>query len=102
MVTSCATSMTTKAKQVCSVCERQFEEFAEDFDEHLASYARDYASGRVRDTAAKRVRDIAEVFEEFNENKRGRRCSAWYLAVAIERLVALEECGIPTQLGAKQ
>lgn len=83
---------------MCSTCDHQFEEFTTDFDEHLASYAKDWRNGDISDTPAQRVRDIAEVFQEFSQSESGRLCAAWYLAVAIERLVALEQCGIPTQL----
>jgi hypothetical protein len=87
---------------MCSTCDRQFEQFTTDFDEHLASYARDYSRGDISPTVAQRVRDIADLFDELSRNELGRRCITWYLAVAIERLTALEQCGIPTQLGMQQ
>lgn len=85
-----------RIETLCQQCETQFTVFANDFDEHLASYQRVCNAGLVLDTPAQRVRDTALLFQEFSETETGRLCTAWYLAIALERLVALEMAGVPT------
>lgn len=81
---------------MCAICERQFDEMATSFDETLAEYLADYTAGLTRDTPAQRVHDTAFMWQDLNATEHGRLLSAWYLAIAMERLTALETAGMPT------
>lgn len=82
---------------MCSECDSYFAHIAESFDATLADYRRDCANGKMRDTPGMRCSDNAGMYTELcDEMEGGTDLLAWYLAVAIERLTALEMCGVPT------
>jgi hypothetical protein len=78
---------------MCQKCDDAFNYAAQSFENVLIGYRDDLANGRCYDTPAKRVREMARMFME---DSHGGRLNAWYVAVAIERLMALEMSGIPT------
>jgi hypothetical protein len=81
---------------MCERCETQFAEQAAIFDALLASYCRDVDQGKVRGTPAERVHDLAVVFQFQSMTPNGQLTNAWFVALALERLMALEKSGLPT------
>jgi hypothetical protein len=82
---------------MCDICNLQFEVTATKFDEWL-KHCR-IALGQPRATPAttpERVHDRAMLFAESGDSDIGNWINAWYLALAVERLLALESAGIPT------
>jgi hypothetical protein len=81
---------------MCERCEHQFDELAKQFDEILASYCDDIDNGKVRGTPGERVHDLAQVFQFLGMTPVGCLTNAWFVAVALERLMSLEKSGLPT------
>jgi hypothetical protein len=81
---------------MCDRCEAQFNEHAAVFETMLASYSMDFDMGKVRGTPGERVHDLAVVFQMFGTTPTGCLTNAWFVAVAMERLMALEKAGLPT------
>lgn len=82
---------------MCERCERQFAEQVARFDAMLADYRNDVDGHKIRDTPAERVHDLAMVFQWLGSRSApGNLTNAWFVAIAMERLTALEKSGIPT------
>jgi hypothetical protein len=81
---------------MCERCEAQFHEQAQQFDAILRSYSLDVDNGKVRGTPGERVHDLAQVFQVLGMTPPGCLTNAWFVAVALERLMSLEKCGLPT------
>jgi len=81
---------------MCEQCEHQFSVMTEQFDHSFAEYLRGHAAGLTRDTPATRVHDLAFAHQDLCSTERGRIAVSWFLAIAMERLVALECAGVPT------
>lgn len=82
---------------MCSQCESQFDEMASAFDRWLDHYREHCADGHARDTPGLRVHDMAfRVMAECAAEPGTFALTAWFLAIAAERLTALESAGIPT------
>lgn len=82
---------------MCDTCECQFTVIAEEFAEWLTDCRN--APTRPRQTpatTAERVHDRAVVIADGGHTPLGNWVNAWYLAIAVERLLALESAGIPT------
>jgi hypothetical protein len=92
--------ITKSFEDILSGCRKdiacQFDYITKSFEDTLSGCRKDIACGRARPTPAGRVRDIAMFWQELSESEAGRTLCGWYLAVAIERLMALEAAGIPT------
>jgi hypothetical protein len=74
----------------------QFDYMSKEFDRTLTGYREDLATGRAQPTPAGRVHEIAMIWQRFSQIETGGIICGWFLAVAIERLMALEAAGIPT------
>jgi hypothetical protein len=81
---------------MCEVCEHQFSIMSQQFDGAFAEYLGGHAAGLTRDTPATRVHDLSFVHEALCNTEQGRIAVSWFLAIAMERLMALECAGIPT------
>jgi hypothetical protein len=82
---------------MCSTCEAQFSIIAEEFDEWLAHCRTASTQPRPsQPTKAEKVHDRAVVIADGGKTSLGNWINAWYLALAVERLLALESAGIPT------
>lgn len=79
---------------MCQQCDDLFDHMSGHFEELMADHRENTTEGRVRDTPGQRVGDLAEDFEELVADNPDHL--AYFLAIAIERLVALEVAGIPT------
>lgn len=82
---------------MCEKCERQFSVVAEEFDQWLGNCRN--AASQTRGapaTIAERVHDRTVVIAEGGHTLLGVWINAWYLSLAVERLLALESAGIPT------
>lgn len=82
---------------MCEICEEQFDIMSKLFEETFNLYLDEHRAGVTRNTPAKRVHDLA--FENDRAclaGKIGRTTVSWFLAIALERLVALEASGVPT------
>jgi hypothetical protein len=80
---------------MCDTCEAQFREVAPRFEEMLKGHCHDIRTGLARPTPAERVHDCAETVTQLALTE-GPEVFAWYLAIAMERLAALELSGLPT------
>jgi hypothetical protein len=82
---------------MCDLCELQFNMVAERFSDYLAR-CRNIPTQPRRSppTTAERVHDRAVEFAAGGESALGNWINSWYLAMAVERLLALEDSGIPT------
>lgn len=81
---------------MCEMCEYQFDVMSAQFDDTFSHYIKTHEAGQTRDTPAKRVHDLAFEHQELCATRRGQTVIAWYLAIAMERLTALQEAGVPT------
>lgn len=81
---------------MCEQCEGQFDIMTERFDALLSNYMGLAEAGEARDTPAERVHDLAFTHQWLCKMENGRVAVSWFLALAMERLVALENSGIPT------
>lgn len=81
---------------MCQMCEVQFDVMSAQFDSAFAEYLNLHKAGETRDTPAKRVHDLAFEHQELCSSITGRLALSWFLAIAMERLVALECAGVPT------
>jgi hypothetical protein len=79
---------------MCKQCEDDFAYFTKDFDEILIEYRNDRP--KMRDTPAERVHDLAAMFQNLVKEPGGELLQPWLLAIAIERLMALEMAGMLT------
>jgi hypothetical protein len=82
---------------MCDLCDTQFGLMTTFFDEMLDNYRMQQEAGGCRDTPAYRVHDSAQVFmRHIFTGAPGGAHIAWCLAVAVERLMALEAAGLVT------
>jgi hypothetical protein len=81
---------------VCFVCEAQFDVMSAQFNNGFSDYLAAHKNGETRDTPAKRVHDLAFEHQDWCSTISGRAMMSWFLAIAMERLVALECAGVPT------
>jgi hypothetical protein len=81
---------------MCEQCEAQFDAMTERFDGLLSNYLKMQTAGETRDTPAERVHDLAFTHQWLCNMETGRVAISWFLALAMERLAALETAGIPT------
>lgn len=81
---------------MCSTCEAQFVIMTEGFSLTLQEYVDAHKSGQMRETPGLRVHDQASMLLEVCDTRNGPSIISWYLAIAMERLSALECAGIPT------
>jgi len=82
---------------VCEECDRQFDVAAQRFDEWLKECRNEVTQPRPSPpTTAERVHDRAINLSDGGMTILGNMINSWYLAVAVERLLALESAGIPT------
>lgn len=81
---------------MCFVCEDQFTMMSKQFNDAFTEYLHSHQAGDTRDTPATRVHDLAFEHQELCNTENGRVIVSWFLAITLERLVALECAGIPT------
>lgn len=81
---------------MCEQCEAQFDVMTERFDVVLKQYLDMQGTNEVRDTPGERVHDLAFTHQFLCKSEVGKVAVSWYLAIALERLAALESSGITT------
>lgn len=82
---------------MCDFCDLQFEVTATRFDDWLKQCRNAPTQPRLSSaTTAERVHDRAMMLAAGGGSDIGNWINAWYLALAVERLLALESAGIPT------
>lgn len=82
---------------MCHECDAQLDHMARHLDELVQRQRDGIAAGRVRDTPGQRVADLAEELEDIaGESEHGVYQMTYMLALAVERLTALEQAGITT------
>lgn len=82
---------------MCDVCEYQFNVMSAQFTDAFTEYLEAHNTGVIlRDTPATRTHDLAFAHQQLCDTERGRIAVSWFLAIAMERLVALESAGVPT------
>lgn len=81
---------------VCYECDDLFNDRSQSFDRTFREYLEHHCAGDTRGTPAQRVRDVAYDNQVVCAQDEGTELMCWYLAIALERLVALETAGIPT------
>lgn len=81
---------------MCWECDNEFNEMSESFDSAFKAYLHHYQAGNLRDTVGQRARTAASGNQVLCDSEGGTYLASWYLAIALERLVALETSGIPT------
>jgi hypothetical protein len=73
-----------------------FDDMSERFNAAFRLYLLGHQAGMTQDTPAQRARAAAEGSQRVCAEDMGTELTCWFLAIALERLVALETSGIPT------
>jgi len=82
---------------VCEKCIHDFDGMTSSFDELLRRLQADIDAGRAPKTPTARVTALAAIFESLGTCSDSSYVTmTWWLAVAVERLLALEQAGVPT------
>jgi hypothetical protein len=79
---------------MCTQYPGDFVFYTKEFDEIFIECKLDRP--KMRDTPAERVHDLAVMFQNLLKEPGGDLLQPWLLAIAIERLMALEMAGILT------